>query len=292
MRTAKGYDAILRRCFLPALGKRKAEVVTTAEMAKLHLSLKDRPYQANRLLAIIGSMYTFAARRGLVVRGTNPTIGLERFKEAKRERFLGTEELKRLGEALRLAESDGLPWRLDADASSNKHLAKEPNQRTVFTPEVTLAFRLLLFTGARLREILDLEWAHVDLERGLLMLPDSKDWPEDGRAQCSCAHDLAACRSKQRFRYTGRNPGSAQVRPQEAVARHSAARRPRGGAYSRSASHVCVHRRRIEPWSSDRWKATRPLSARHDGSIRTSRRRSTPPSCNIIGGKIAGAMEA
>jgi len=173
-RTAKGYGAILRRYFFPALGKRKAELVTTAEIAKLHLSLMDRPYQANRLVAIIGSMYTFAARRGLVARGTNPTIGVERFREARRERFLGTEELKRLGETLRLAETDGLPWRLGADARSNKHLPKEPNQRTMFAREVTLAFRLLLFTGARLREILHLEWAHVDLERGLLMLPDSK----------------------------------------------------------------------------------------------------------------------
>ena len=63
--TAKGYGAVLRSNFLPALGKRKAELVTTAEIAKLHLSLRDRPYQANRLLAIIGSMYTFAAPGGV-----------------------------------------------------------------------------------------------------------------------------------------------------------------------------------------------------------------------------------
>jgi integrase len=31
-----------------------------------------------------------------------------------------------------------------------------------------------LFTGCRLREILNLQWEHVDLERGLLFLPDSK----------------------------------------------------------------------------------------------------------------------
>src|SRR4029079_17618976 len=30
------------------------------------------------------------------------------------------------------------------------------------------------FTGCRLREILHLRWKHVDLERGLLFLPDSK----------------------------------------------------------------------------------------------------------------------
>jgi integrase len=32
----------------------------------------------------------------------------------------------------------------------------------------------LVLTGARLREILKLEWTHVDLERGMLLLPDSK----------------------------------------------------------------------------------------------------------------------
>lgn len=34
--------------------------------------------------------------------------------------------------------------------------------------------RLLLFTGARSGEILGLRWEHVDFERGLLHLPDSK----------------------------------------------------------------------------------------------------------------------
>jgi integrase len=42
------------------------------------------------------------------------------------------------------------------------------------SPFATAAIRLLIFTGCRLREILDLEWAHVDLERGFLFLPTSK----------------------------------------------------------------------------------------------------------------------
>jgi integrase len=33
---------------------------------------------------------------------------------------------------------------------------------------------LLIFTGARLSEILTLEWRHVDFERGMLTLADSK----------------------------------------------------------------------------------------------------------------------
>jgi integrase len=33
---------------------------------------------------------------------------------------------------------------------------------------------LLILTGARLREILDAQWSQLDLERGVLFLPDSK----------------------------------------------------------------------------------------------------------------------
>jgi integrase len=37
-----------------------------------------------------------------------------------------------------------------------------------------LAIRLLVFTGARLSEILKLRWDWVDIERGEARLPDSK----------------------------------------------------------------------------------------------------------------------
>ena len=173
-RTAAGYSAHLNRHFLPKFGQRAADRVTAGEIAQLHHALKATPYLANRVIAIIASMYGFAARRGLVPKGTNPVEGLERFRENSRERYLNTEELKRLGETLRLAETSGLPWASDGGKVPNKHRAKPENQRTLIAPEAVLAFRLLLFTGARLREILHLEWRFVDMERGLILLPDSK----------------------------------------------------------------------------------------------------------------------
>src|SRR5207249_515785 len=48
------------------------------------------------------------------------------------------------------------------------------NGRTKIGPHVAAALRLLILTGARLREILDLKWDYVDVQRGLLLLPDSK----------------------------------------------------------------------------------------------------------------------
>ncbi len=172
--TAKGYAALLNAHVVPRLGKRAAESITPADVAQLHGAMRARPYQANRLLAIIGSMYGFAAKHGLVARGTNPALGLERYRESARERYLTTEELKRLGETLRLAETTGLPWKAESGKPESKHLPAAEARRTLLSPEVVLAFRLLLFTGARLREILHLQWQHVDIERGMIFLPDSK----------------------------------------------------------------------------------------------------------------------
>ena len=64
-------------------------------------------------------------------------------------------------------------WQVDATKPTAKHAPKE-NGRTVIGQHAAAAIRLLILTGARLREILHLRWEHVDLERGLLFLPDSK----------------------------------------------------------------------------------------------------------------------
>lgn len=173
-RTAKGYAKLLKQRVSPALGARKADRITTADVAKIHLGMRAHPYQANRVLAVVGSMYSFGARRGLVPKGYNPAGGIEKFKESRRERFLTSDELQRLGESLRIAETIGLPWGVDPKNTSNKHLARPCNQRTVLPRSAVMAIRLLLFTGARLREVLHLEWQHLDIERGLLLLPDSK----------------------------------------------------------------------------------------------------------------------
>ena len=79
-----------------------------------------------------------------------------------------------LGEALRLAADEGLPWDLDEKQSISKHLPKDANRRTVFDRHSVAAIQLMLLTGARVQEILKLEWLHVDWDRGMLHLPDSK----------------------------------------------------------------------------------------------------------------------
>ena len=55
-----------------------------------------------------------------------------------------------------------------------KHAAKPENRRRKIDPFALAAIRLLILTGARLREILHATWAEIDFERGLLNVPAAK----------------------------------------------------------------------------------------------------------------------
>jgi integrase len=168
------YRHLLDKVIRPQLGATKADKLTRAQVAKLHGSLRGTPFQANRVLAVIGSMYAFAGRSGVVPEGLNPARRIEQFKEHRRERFLTSSELEQLGSVIREAETKGLPWTVDEKKPKAKHLPKPKNRLTKISPFAAASIRLLLFTGCRLREILHLKWEQVDLERGLLFLADSK----------------------------------------------------------------------------------------------------------------------
>jgi len=171
-KTAENYQHVISRYLIPELGRRKAQDISPSDLARLHGRLSDRPSMANRVIAVASSMFSWGPTYGFVPRGFNPAADLEKYEEKPRERYLNTVELERLGAALRLAESEGLPWNVNQQKAS-KHLPKG-NRCTVLCPHVVAAVRLLLFTGCRLREILHLRWEEVDLERGMLHLPDSK----------------------------------------------------------------------------------------------------------------------
>jgi integrase len=172
--TVAFYRHLLDKIIKPELGATKADKITRAQVARLHGKLKATPFQANRVLAIIGSMYAFAGRSGLVAEGMNPARRIEQFKEYRRERFLTSKELEGLGAAIREAETQGIPWDVDEAKPKAKHLPTAKSRYTKIGPFAAAAIRLLLFTGCRLREILHLKWEQVDLERGLLFLADSK----------------------------------------------------------------------------------------------------------------------
>ena len=157
------------------IGNLKLDKIASADVSKMHHSIgQTRPATANRVVECVSSIYRYAAICGAVEPGFNPTAQIHAFREKHRERFLTTEELAQLGEAIREAETSGIPWVVDESKPTAKHIAKQKNRRTLIEPYAAAALRLLVLTGARLREILNLRWEWVDLERGLLLLPDSK----------------------------------------------------------------------------------------------------------------------
>jgi integrase len=173
-RTLYEYDRILDVHLLPSLGSRRIVDLTRKDVARLHAKLSDRPVAANRCLLVVSSIWNWAARRDEVKATENPAQGIERNPEQQRGRFLNTKEFARLGDALRMAETSGIAWLVDNTKPKAKHAAKLENQRTVADPFAVAAIRLLIFTGARLREILHAQWQHVDFARGMIHLQDSK----------------------------------------------------------------------------------------------------------------------
>lgn len=152
---------------LPLLGREFVASVTFADIDRFKRAVKDgkssrerKPEHqggpnvtggkgvANRCLALLSKMFNLAERWGWCSVGSNPCRHVDRYPENKREKFLSDKELAALAEVLNKSESEN--------------------------PYAVAAIRMLIFTGARLGEILHLEWAHVDMERAMLLLPDPK----------------------------------------------------------------------------------------------------------------------
>lgn len=134
------------RTILGAMGHLRVDRLTTADVARLHASWRDTPTRANRALALLSHLLAVAERWRLRS-GPNPCRHVERYREAKRKRYLSPAELARLGTAIAASEEN---------------------------PHALAAIRLLILTGAREGEILSARWDHVDLDAGLLVLDDSK----------------------------------------------------------------------------------------------------------------------
>lgn len=146
--TAREYRRLAAK-HLADWRKRPLGSITRAEVTRVHRAMVSAPYAANRVLAVVSAFFSWAAAQGLTTSADNPARGVEKYSEERRECLLSADDLARLGRALE--ESEGREW-----------------------PFAMAAIRLLIFTGARRNEILDLRWEHVDLNAGTARLPDSK----------------------------------------------------------------------------------------------------------------------
>ena len=152
--SASFYRRKIERHILPAFGDLPLSAVERDQVAELHYRLRDRPVVANHVVEILSRLYTTAEYWGLAPEGGNPCRFVSPYRVRKRERFLTEEEFARLGRVLAEAETEG-----------------------GVMPSTVAAIRLLMLTGCRRSEILELQWGDVDLERREIRLRDSKTGP-------------------------------------------------------------------------------------------------------------------
>jgi integrase len=138
---------LIGKWILPHLGaSRRAVDITHGDVAALHRAMRERPYQANRCLSLVGTMFEKGRSWGLVD-GPNPAKGgITKFREHPRQRYLTPDEIARLMAAL-----DQHPRRASA-----------------------LAIKLLLLTGARRSEVLGAKWSEFDLNGATWRRPHAR----------------------------------------------------------------------------------------------------------------------
>lgn len=141
------YDEREVNKFLPHWFKRKISSIDRAEVERLHAKIgkNNGIYQANRLLERIRSIFNKAIEWGWG--GVNPAVGIKKFKEKSRDRFLQPDELPRFFEAL----------------------ANEPNETA------RDFFMVSLLTGARKSNTLAMRWADINFTTATWRIDTTKN---------------------------------------------------------------------------------------------------------------------
>ncbi len=151
--TVKDYRRTLDLHILPALGEMALASVERKHAADLHYRLRETPTRANAALKILSHMFALAPGWGFETGGRNPCRFVRGYRERKRERFLTRDEYRRLGDVLDEAEK---------------------GRMSVYT---VTAIRVLMLTGCRRNEVLELTWDDVDRTTGELRIRHAKTGP-------------------------------------------------------------------------------------------------------------------
>ncbi|MEN8834118.1 tyrosine-type recombinase/integrase [Pacificibacter sp.] len=141
------YDEREVNKFLSHWFKRKISSIDKAEIERLHAKIgKDNgTTQANRLLERIRSIFNKAIDWGWD--GSNPAVGIKKFKEKSRDRFLQPDELPRFFEAL---------------ANEHNEAARD-------------FFMVSLLTGARKSNVLAMRWKDINFTTATWRIEETKN---------------------------------------------------------------------------------------------------------------------
>ena len=213
--SAKTYRHAIGKHILPVLGRKPALSLDHAAVSAFHHRLAATPAAANRAVEMLFRIYRAAEEREVIPEGSNPCRQISMNRQRRHERFLTDEEFRRLGKALEEAEESG---------GSLMYAA--------------MAIRLLLLTGCRKSEILNLRWDRVDLEASEIRLRDSKTGPRTVQLSPAAAEVLTCIPRADGNPHV--IPGASNGSPMTALQRYWVKIRTRAGLENMRL-HDCRH---------------------------------------------------
>lgn len=149
--TQKVNEQQFKTHILPFFCNKELKAITKQDILKFKDSLKQYQTTANRCLKLISCVFNKAIAWDYLSEGRNPCLGITKYKENKKERFLAKNEIDQLSKTLTFNQ----------DLQLN-------------CPYVLGVIQMLMYTGCRKSEILTLKWADVQLDQNCLHLKDSK----------------------------------------------------------------------------------------------------------------------
>ncbi|WFU88738.1 tyrosine-type recombinase/integrase [Rhizobium sp. CC1099] len=160
--TKKDYEGRIRRVLMPFFKGKRVVDITTSMVKEFHRKKRSNPTDANRGLAVLSAMMTYAIEEG--IRPDNPCRGVKRNSEMARDQWLDEHDLPKFLTAL--ATVEGAAGEL---------------------------IRFLAVSGWRVSEARLLRWDEVDLQRLVANLGDTKT----GAQTRSLAADAAVLINRQ-----------------------------------------------------------------------------------------------
>jgi len=141
------YDEREINKFLPHWFNRKMSSIGRDEVQRLHdkVASENGIYQSNRLLERIRAIYNKSIEWGW--QGSNPALGIKKFKEKSRERFIKPSELPFFFEGLNEEENE----------TARDYLL------------------ISLYTGARKSNVLSMRWTEIDFQQLEWRIPETKN---------------------------------------------------------------------------------------------------------------------
>jgi integrase len=149
--TIKRDSSRIHTYIIPFFGNKKISDISQKDVLGFKDSMSHIRGNCTKCLRLLNVAFNQAELWECIPRNSNPCKGVSKHPDRRMNRFLSDAELERLNQVL--AE------RTEADAASKYTIA---------------AFRLLIYTGCRLGEVLSLRWEDVNLKENFIHLKDSK----------------------------------------------------------------------------------------------------------------------